>query len=72
MHPDLGGGFGPGFRVAYGFDFVDGDSDPRDTCNGAPPVPVASEHVVSADNSTVAPGRSGGDAGKEGFPFLFI
>ena len=49
MHPDLGGGFGPGFKVAYGYDFVgdaggartDGsmiaypDNDPRDTCNGA-------------------------------------
>jgi subtilisin family serine protease len=44
-HPDLGGGFGPGSRVAYGYDFVgDGysaetnpfpmpDADPDD-CNG--------------------------------------
>jgi hypothetical protein len=22
MHPDLGGGFGPGFKVAKGYDFV--------------------------------------------------
>ena len=47
MHPDLGGGFGPGFRVAYGYDFVGDngngdygtaypDGDPRDTCQGAP------------------------------------
>ena len=45
MHPDLGGGFGPGFRVAYGYDFVGSgstasgtafpDSDPIDICNGA-------------------------------------
>lgn len=48
MHPDLGGGFGPGFRVAFGFDFMgdnattaaDGtltsfpDNDPRDMCVG--------------------------------------
>ena len=48
MHPDLGGGFGPGYRVAFGHDFV-GDNgtsnadgsvtaypgpDPRDTCDG--------------------------------------
>ena len=29
-HPALGGGFGPGFRVAGGWDFVNGDPDPRD------------------------------------------
>lgn len=47
MHPDLGGGFGPGYRVAYGYDFVGElaydenwilkqhpDSDPIDTCDG--------------------------------------
>ncbi|EIN11775.1 subtilisin-like protease [Punctularia strigosozonata HHB-11173 SS5] len=43
-HPSLGGGFGPGFKVAGGFDFVgdayDGsntpvpDNDPLDQCNG--------------------------------------
>lgn len=43
-HHALGGCFGPGCRVAYGYDFVGdaytGDSepqpddDPRDTCNG--------------------------------------
>ena len=46
MHPDLGGGFGPGYQVAYGYDFTgdnliyaaDGslvsfpDNDPRDNC----------------------------------------
>lgn len=50
MHPALGGGFGPGHRVAFGYDFTgdsgqvrsDGmtlvlhpDPDPRDTCEGA-------------------------------------
>ncbi|KAG0167333.1 hypothetical protein DFQ28_006295 [Apophysomyces sp. BC1034] len=44
MHPALGGCFGPGCRVAYGYDFVGDnyngendpipDNDPRDTCNG--------------------------------------
>lgn len=29
-HPDLGGGFGPGFKVIGGYDFVHGDSDPMD------------------------------------------
>lgn len=29
--PALGGGFGPGFKVKGGFDFVDNDADPFDT-----------------------------------------
>jgi subtilisin family serine protease len=29
-HPDLGSGFGPGFKVASGWDFVEGDADPMD------------------------------------------
>ena len=43
-HPDLGGGFGPGHKVAFGYDFVgDGfngtnkpvpDADPLDQCSG--------------------------------------
>jgi subtilisin family serine protease len=30
LHPALGGGFGPGFKVAGGFDFVSNDNDPMD------------------------------------------
>ncbi|MEM6313871.1 MAG: S8 family serine peptidase, partial [Planctomycetota bacterium] len=30
-HPDLGGGFGDGFKVVGGYDFVDEDDDPMDT-----------------------------------------
>ena len=30
LHPDLGGGIGPGFKVLGGFDFVNNDSDPMD------------------------------------------
>ena len=30
LHPDLGGGIGPGFKVLGGFDFVNSDSDPMD------------------------------------------
>jgi subtilisin family serine protease len=30
-HPQLGGGFGPGFKVKGGWDFVDNDADPMDT-----------------------------------------
>jgi subtilisin family serine protease len=30
MHPDLGGGFGEGFKVVGGYDFVDQDADPMD------------------------------------------
>ncbi|MGC4031879.1 MAG: S8 family serine peptidase [Tepidisphaeraceae bacterium] len=29
-HPSLGGGFGPGFKVVGGHDFVDNDDDPMD------------------------------------------
>ena len=29
-HPDLGGGFGPGFKVIGGYDLVDNDADPMD------------------------------------------
>ncbi len=29
-HPDLGGGFGPGFKVLGGYDFVHDDDDPMD------------------------------------------
>ena len=29
-HPSLGGGFGPGHKVAGGYDFVNGDADPAD------------------------------------------
>src|SRR5688572_10644908 len=31
MHPNLGGGFGPGRKVVAGYDFVDNDPDPMDT-----------------------------------------
>jgi subtilisin family serine protease len=30
QHPDLGGGFGPGFKVVGGYDFVNDDADPMD------------------------------------------
>lgn len=29
-HPDLGGGFGPGMKIAGGYDFVNEDTDPAD------------------------------------------
>jgi len=29
-HPALGGGFGPGHKVVWGYDFVNGDADPMD------------------------------------------
>ena len=32
-HPDLGGGFGPDYKVVAGWDFGDDDTDPMD-CNG--------------------------------------
>lgn len=30
LHPALGGGFGPGFKVAGGYDIINNDSDPMD------------------------------------------
>jgi len=30
LHPDLGGGFGPGYKVTGGYDFYNGDADPMD------------------------------------------
>jgi len=33
MHPDLGGGMGPGFKVVGGWDFVDDDADPMEQKN---------------------------------------
>jgi minor extracellular serine protease Vpr len=37
-HPDLGGGFGPGYKVAYGYDFVGDDYDASG--QGGSPIPV--------------------------------
>ncbi|CAI2176444.1 4133_t:CDS:2 [Funneliformis geosporum] len=33
-HPALGGCFGPGCRVAFGYNFVNNTDDPYDNCNG--------------------------------------
>lgn len=33
-HPLLGGCFGPGCTISYGYDFVDDDEDPMDDCHG--------------------------------------
>lgn len=50
--PDLGGGFGEGYRVADGFDFVDMDSDPMDL--NAHGTHVAG--IIAADGSGVTTG----------------
>lgn len=50
--PDLGGGFGDGYRVVDGFDFVDFDSDPMDL--NAHGTHVAG--IIAADGSGVATG----------------
>ncbi|MBP2019631.1 subtilisin family serine protease [Symbiobacterium terraclitae] len=39
-HPDLGGGFGKGYKVAYGYDFVGDDFNADPTHPGYNPVPV--------------------------------
>ena len=43
-HPDLGGCFGTGCRVAYGYNFIEDNDDPRDTCIGATQNPVTVPH----------------------------
>ena len=49
MHPALGGGFGPGFKVAGGYDFVNHDADPMDDLGHGTHV----AGIVSANGDTV-------------------
>ncbi len=55
-HPDLGGGFGPGFKVVGGYDFVDEDADPLDEHGHGTHV----AGIVAADGDVVgvAPGAT--------------
>ncbi|HVO75779.1 MAG TPA: S8 family serine peptidase [Ignavibacteriaceae bacterium] len=49
LHPALGGGFGPGFKVAGGYDFVNNDNDPMDDYGHGTHV----AGIVAADADTV-------------------
>ncbi|UCE45944.1 MAG: S8 family serine peptidase [Methanobacteriota archaeon] len=52
-HPDLGGGFGPAYKVIGGYDFINKDSDPMDDNGHGTHV----AGIISADGATpgVAP-----------------
>ncbi|KAI8055188.1 peptidase S8/S53 domain-containing protein, partial [Syncephalis plumigaleata] len=66
LHPDLGGCFGAGCKIAYGYDFVGDaytgmneprpDADPMDECNGH------GTHVagIIGASSSIAPGVAPG------------
>ena len=56
LHPDLGGGIGPGFKVTGGYDFVNDDNDPMDDHSHGTHVAgiVAANGVLQG----VAPGAS--------------
>ncbi len=59
LHPDLGGGFGPGYKVIGGYDFVNDDNDPMDDASHGTHVAgiVAANgtlHGVAPDASLVA------------------
>jgi subtilisin family serine protease len=49
MHPALGGGFGPGFKVIGGWDFVNNDADPFDDAGHGTHV----AGIVAGDSSTI-------------------
>ena len=55
-HPDLGGGFGPGYKVVDGYDFVNEDADPMDDSGHG--THVAGIVAASGTLRGVAPGAS--------------
>ena len=57
LHPALGEGFGPGFKVMGGYDFVNGDADPMDDSGHGTHV-AGIIAANSADLSGVAPDAS--------------
>ncbi len=59
-HPSLGGGYGPGFKIVGGHDFVDDDNDPIDTYGHGTEIAgiIAADPYVAdgLDHSGIAPG----------------
>jgi hypothetical protein len=72
-NPDLGNGsFGPGFKVAGGYDYFSDDSNPDDSNVGSHGTNVAGIVAAQGNNGTGVTGVGGGDASIDNLGVLLI